>query len=394
MSVGGTDRRSMAREGDADRSVAVVGAGAFGATVADELTRRGASVRLYERGSIGSGASGRAAGLCYAAATDPLSAEIATESIEAFRARAGPDTFEFTECPYVWLARAADERRIEAIESAVETMQSRGLAVALAGPDALSERFPAIETDDVGVAAVAGAAGYLDPGAYTAAVVASLRERGGEVRLETPVSLALDPLGVVPTNGGDETVHPDAVVLAAGAHTPSLLAAVGIQVPVVPYRVQALTAGVELAASDPDDVPMCYDATDGSYFRPHSTGLLAGNGSEDVPSDPDAYRRGADPGFPERLAERVAGRLRARTVSVESAWAGLCTATADGDPLVGEIAPGLFVATGFQGHGLMRTPAIARRLAAEVLGGDGIPQFDPGRFDGDEPVEITEGMAI
>jgi hypothetical protein len=51
-------------------------------------------------------------------------------------------------------------------------------------------------------------------------------------------------------------------------------------------------------------------------------------------------------------------------------------------------------ADGFQGQGFMRSPAIGQRLAGAVLGGEGIPAFDPLRFDGDEAFEIREGMAV
>jgi sarcosine oxidase subunit beta len=79
---------------------------------------------------------------------------------------------------------------------------------------------------------------------------------------------------------------------------------------------------------------------------------------------------------------------------VDRAWAGLCTATPDGDPLLGELREGLYVAAGWQGHGFMRAPATAEVVAEQILGGDGVPAFDPDRFDGDEEFEIVEGMAV
>jgi len=62
--------------------------------------------------------------------------------------------------------------------------------------------------------------------------------------------------------------------------------------------------------------------------------------------------------------------------------------------VVGELQDGVYVATGFQGQGFMRSPAIGKRLAGEIRGGDGIPAFDPLRFDGEESFEIREGMAV
>ena len=71
-----------------------------------------------------------------------------------------------------------------------------------------------------------------------------------------------------------------------------------------------------------------------------------------------------------------------------------CTATPDGDPLVGEIRSGLFVATGFHGHGFMRAPALGERIADEILGDDGVRRFDPTRFDGSETFAVVAGMDI
>jgi glycine/D-amino acid oxidase-like deaminating enzyme len=42
----------------------------------------------------------------------------------------------------------------------------------------------------------------------------------------------------------------------------------------------------------------------------------------------------------------------------------------------------------------MRAPALGRRVADEMLGGEGVRSFDPGRFDGEESFTVTEGMTV
>ena len=190
----------------------------------------------------------------------------------------------------------------------------------------------------------------------------------------------------VPGVGVDRTAF-DSVVVAAGVHTPSLLADAGIPVPIKPYRVQALVT------SGPS-VPMVYDATDGYYLRPHPDGILAGDGTEPVEADPDGYDRSGDDWFVSDVESRLSSRLVEFEPATDRAWAGLCAATPDGHPLLGELRDGLYVAAGWQGHGFMRSPALGERLAQQVLGQDGISAFDPRRFDGDEEFEIVEGMAI
>jgi glycine/D-amino acid oxidase-like deaminating enzyme len=363
--------------------VAVVGAGAVGVTVAHELADRDAAVTLFETGAVASGSSGRAAGVCYDAFADRVDVELADRSLARFRELSGTAEFRFTECPYVWLARAGDERHARAIREGVERMRAHDRAVSLLDTDALRARFPALAAD-VEVAAVAEDAGHVDPAAYTRAV-AGLAERAGvELRTHTPADVRGGPR--VATPGGSESF--DAVLVAAGAHTRRAVESLA-SLPVKPYRVQALTT------TDGPETPMLYDATGGYYCRPHGDGLLVGDGTEPVERDPDDWKREADDWF---VAACAGYEERAFDASwpVGRAWAGLCTATPDGHPLAGALpgADGVFVATGWQGHGFMRAPAVGERLATQVLGGEGIPAFDPGRFDGDEPFEIVEGMTV
>ncbi|WP_137289809.1 NAD(P)/FAD-dependent oxidoreductase [Natronorubrum halophilum] len=376
---------AFVREGEG-LEVAVVGAGAVGATTAYDLAREGVDVTLYDRGQVASGASGRAAGLCYDAFADPVDVEIGGDAIKRFRAFSGDDTFPFVECPYVWLAREGDADRADAIRDQIERMQENGVVALESDADALEDRFPTLRTDDVAVAGIAGGAGYTDPGRYTACLAAAASGAGASLEPNTLVRVRTDPSRVVLEDGTEREV--DAVVVTAGAHTKRVLADAGVPIAMKPYRVQALVARAAL------EEPMCYDASGEFYLRPHPEGLLAGDGTEHVEADPDDYDRGADPNFAKDLLERVRRRLPGTDLELDRAWAGLCTATPDRDPLVGELRSGLYVATGFQGHGFMRAPAIGERLAKQVLGDSGINAFDPTRFDGDESFAIVDGMAI
>lgn len=367
--------------------VAVVGAGAIGVTAAYDLARRGVDVTLYDRGAVASGSSGRAAGLCYTAFADELDAEIGRDAIDRFRTLSGEDTFSFTECPYVWLARDGDERGAKAIRADVTEMQHNGVAAVEMDAATLADRFPTLRSDDVAVAAVVDAAGYTDPGQYTASLAAAANGAGATIASHTRVAVRADPPRIVDT-GRDEQLTFDAVLVAAGAHSKQVLADAGFPLAMKPYRVQAITA------SAAPQKPICYDATAEFYVRPHPTGLLAGNGTESVEADPDDWRREANTGFGTDLSNKIAYRFPAVEPTVERAWAGLCTATPDRNPLVGSLTDGLYVATGFHGHGFMRSPAIGDRIAAQIVGATGIGPFDPTRFSGDESFEIVEGMSL
>ena len=62
--------------------VAVLGGGAIGFAIAGALADRDRAVTLYERDELGSGATGRAAGICYDAFADPVDAAAARHAIE------------------------------------------------------------------------------------------------------------------------------------------------------------------------------------------------------------------------------------------------------------------------------------------------------------------------
>jgi len=362
---------------DAASTVAVVGAGVVGSTTALELARRNADVTLFDADDVAAGASGRAAGICYDAFAGRVDAEVAAAALATFRKRDA-----LTDCPYVWLAREGDDRSAEAMAEHVPRMQERGRDVSFLDPEALGERWPALRTGDVARAAVARDAGYVAPLSYTRETAQFAVAAGAALRTNRRVSVGPDP-----TVDGDAY---DAVVVAAGAHTAPLLEAAGLPVPVKAYRVQALRSAPTPLA---DRLPMLYDATGGYYLRPDGDRLFVGDGTVPEAHDPEDWDRSADEWFVANCADHLTAAV-GEPVPERRAWAGLCTATPDGDPLVGERAPGVYVAAGFQGHGFMRAPAVGEALAEQVLGGDGIEAFDPARFDGDEQFEIVEGMTL
>jgi len=382
--------------------VAVVGGGAVGVTAAHDLADRGADVTLFERGDLASGSSGRAAGIVYDAVAEDIDAQVADRALERFRALDAAGAIEFTACPYVWFARAGDDRRARAVRESAERMATNGRDVTVLEPSDLAGRFPALDGVDVAAAAVAHDAGYLDPASYVQAMGERARAAGATVETGTPVTIADAGAAAVETPSGTEQF--DAVLVAAGAHTKRVLAEAGVPIPMKPYRVQALvTAAVPPA--ERDEVPVTYDATEGFYLRPHGTekretaddhdGLLVGDGTEERESDPNDYDERADTAFVDASRERVRDALGVDP-TVERAWAGLCTATPDRNPLLGLLADGsdIYVATGWHGGGFMRAPATGERVADQMLGGDGIETFDPRRFDGDEEFQVVEGMTV
>ncbi|MBV0923679.1 FAD-binding oxidoreductase [Halomicroarcula limicola] len=351
--------------------VAVAGGGAVGLVAAGDLADRGVDVTLYERDELGSGATGRAAGICYDAFAGKLDAAVADRALARYR-----EWGLLEPCPYVWAARERGDET--AIRGQVEEMRAHGRAVERISPAELGDRYPTLRTEGIEAAGIATAAGVLDPDAVVTRLVERARARGVTVEMTAPVSLA-EPTTVETSSGKRDF---DAVVAAAGPATKPLVADAGVSLALKAYRTQALV-------TDPFEgaLPSFYDATAEFYWRPHGDALLVGGGAH--AADPADWDAEADPAFVESILEDV----RAATTldpTADRAWAGLCTATPDRDPLVGRVADGLWVATGWQGHGLMRAPAMGEFVAERVCGTSPridaalSDRFDPTRFDGDE----------
>jgi sarcosine oxidase subunit beta len=351
--------------------VAVVGGGAVGLSTALALTRHDASVTVFERDTLGSGASGRAAGLCYDAFADDVDAAVAADALARYR-----DLNLFEPQPYVWVAR--DESDATAVREQITQMQENGIAVDALTPSELGDRYPALDTGGIEVAGLARDAGVLDPDAVVSTLAERARGNGATIETGTAVSLASPTTIETP----DETRTFDSVVVAAGPQTTPLVADIGVSLALKAYRAQALV-------TDPIDaaLPSFYDATREFYWRPKDGALLVGDGAHEV--DPADWNPDADAEFVDRSLARVE-QATALTPACDRAWAGLCTATPDGAPLVGRVADGLWIATGWQGHGLMRAPAMGEYLAAAVLDqpnplSEHLPgRVDPTRFDGSE----------
>lgn len=377
--------------------VAVVGGGAVGVTVAHDLAEAGADVRLYERDEeIGDGrtrprtriegSSHRAAGVLAPRPTDAVAAEIASRAMDRFEWLADRDhRFSVEPTQMVTLVGEGETEKQSALREAVDAAREQGVDVDCYDPGSIADRFPELDLSGVDLAAVTERAAYATPGpgAYVAAMADRARNAG--VDCWTDVEASVSHRGDGPRVDGERF---DAVVVAGGGWTKRVLAPTGIQLPIKPYRVQALVSEVDYGG------PMVHDADAGVYFRPHPEGLLAGDGTVPEECDPDRWEPSGDDWFVEDAVEAVENRT-GLGAGADAAWAGLATATPDGEPLLGEVESGLYVATGWHGHGFLRAPATGEALADIVRGErEEIEQYAPARFEGVPEFAVEEGMSL
>ena len=164
-----------------------------------------------------------------------------------------------------------------------------------------------------------------------------------------------------------ERVSTRVVVNAAGAWAAGVAKLAGVDLPVEPLR--RMLVPTEPFADFPHSAPMIIDMSNGFHFRPEALGfLLAWADPEETPG----YKFDFEPAFIEKVLTRAASRVpifENLAVNPKRAWAGLYEMTPDHHPILGPVpdVPGLFLANGFSGHGVMHAPATGKVVSDLIL---------------------------
>jgi len=139
----------------------------------------------------------------------------------------------------------------------------------------------------------------------------------------------------------------------------------GIEIPVSPVRRQCfVTEPIREGLRHP--IPMTIDFATGVYLHSESGGVLIGLADK---NEPAGFNENVEWSFLEKIAELAIDRVPLlESARIKTGWAGLYEVTPDHHPIIGELpgAPGVYLACGFSGHGVMHAPA-AGQLVAELL---------------------------
>lgn len=375
--------------------VVVVGAGIAGSALAYYLSSGGTGVTVLERDYGGQGATGGSAGLLTVQLWNPLDVLLALTTQDISREFLGEGRGGFERAGFLRVTR--DDEDISVMRKNLEAYRKSGIRADLFMREELGDHFPSIRVDDLAAGLYTPDDGFIDAYDLATAFLSKAREGGAVMRPNTEVTrIGSSSKGVLlETPRGEVTA--ELVILTAGAWCASLLRDSGLPSYLRPYRVQALvTAPLE----NPPDLPMFHELPEGYYFRPDQDSLLLGDGTEEREVDPTGFNANAD--F--RLLSEIAGWISRRVPSLEGVkvargWAGLCAATPDRYPLVGQVGDveGLYVLAGFNGLGVMRAPPLAMALADSILGRK--PQTDiaslaPDRFGDMSDFAIREGFTL
>ena len=363
--------------------VGIVGGGIHGAAAAYHLAGRGVSVALFERGTPGSGPTGRSSAVCRAYYTNEFLARAARDSIamfERYEELTGVDA-GFRRTGFRYLHPPEDR---EAMGEAVSRLNGLGITTDLWESDEIAAQLPGFDLTGVGVAAFEHGAGHADPHAATEGLARKAAADGATIRAATAI-VGLDPVA----SGGAVLVADDgsrascaAVLIAAGPWTRPLALQAGADLPLTVER--HIVGTFRWASAEP--VPAHGDLIHGYYFRPEGDAqFLMGPVHPEPEVEADDYTEAIAPDEVERLASMAVRRVPG-LAGAESTrgWASLYDVSPDWQPMIGEIAPGIFVDAGTSGHGFKLAPALGGHVADLVTGANvdpGLAAFDPFRFE-------------
>jgi len=360
---------------DLDVDVCVIGGGLAGLTAAREVARSGWSVVLLEAGRLAAGASGRNTGFVlpgFGADADRLIARIGFERTKdlwtlsqagldyvrnAIRADGAKDIDPESGWLYVSKTDNNDEflgyvGLLGELGCEIEGWPTERVRAVLR-----SERyFNAINY----LRAIA-----IHPLNYALALAAAAERDGARIFENTP-AIALDPTGVrkrIVTPGA--RLRANHVVLCGNVQLGKLMPRVAATlVPVTTYVITtaplgeclAEAVGYRGAVSDTDLADNHYRIVGGDRL------MLSGRSTAWVRE-------------PRRYVRALTGDIKKTypqlgDVEVDYAWAGTLGITVHRMPQIGELGPGVWLASGFGGHGLNTTAMAGNIIARAIVEGD------------------------
>jgi sarcosine oxidase subunit beta len=378
----------------------IVGGGVTGLSTAYHLARRRfGRIVVLDKGPVGDGSSGRAAGIITGLLWSETGVRVRKLSLARFRELSEEldgYSFQAVGClnlfdPPSWPERAALLPLYERLGAPFEILDAAEMR----------RRWPALRPHDDWIGLLDPLGGYSEPDEYIPALAARCRALGVEIREHERVTdfiLRGGRVAGVATPAGP--IEADAVVCTVYAWTNLLLERLGRRLPVKAFVHQRY---VTEPLAEPLAIPAVNANPLGGYLRPASGGrLLVGIETADraefrVPTP--EFHQSALAAAPE-LKERImtdftpyAPALGATRWSFERV--GLLTFSIDGEPILGPIAqlPGFYTGLAFHSGGFAYNPATGMLLADMVADGRAsvdVSAFAPDRFD---PREVDAYLA-
>jgi glycine/D-amino acid oxidase-like deaminating enzyme len=385
--------------GSAD--VVVVGSGAFGASVAYHLARRGARVVVLERAALASQTSPRAAGLSSQVRATPALTRLAQRAVAklaSFTDETG-EPLRFTQSGALKIART--ERDAAQLAREVARGAAVGVPIELVSVAEARRRLPILVGKGILAVTWSPTDCNVEPSELPIGYCRAAEKLGAVLRPHTPATgFEIGARGVEGVRTPDGTIATRTVVDAAGGWARLIAARLGGALAVVPTRHQLLITEPIPGVTPEFPIARVIDAN--VYVRHERGGLMLG-GYEPDPLQPDAAALNdvAELPLDVEVLWRLARSVREQFpifldpgIRVAEHRGGLPTLTIDDRYLVGPLpgVGGAWVMSGCCVGGLSVAPALGEAMAEWIL--DGAPALDlsdvsTARFAGSDLDEVT-----
>lgn len=371
--------------------IIIIGGGVIGCSTAFNLAYQGGkNIVLFERKQVCSGGTAKSCAICrthYSIEPNLVHAVESLKIFEHFNDMVGGEADAgFHRTGYLILG---PEHHRAPMQSVFLRQNAHGIDTATLTEAEALKIHPLLTFDNVGVIGYDTRAGYCDPHLTTNSYVNRAKVLGVKVHTDTPVTnIRINGAKKIVTTPKGEW-EAETLILIGGPWTNDLGKMIGVSFPYEISRHKVIT----LKISQPYDLnwPTVKDLTtpDKIYFRPETGGVvLIGTGDHGDPiEDADTLRDdqvGMD--HVERIGKLMARRMPAFVDARYTAgWTGPYDITPDWNPIIGAVPgyDGVYVATGFSGHGFKMAPTVGESLAQTVLGQPvrvSIEPYSPQRF--------------
>jgi len=354
----------------------IVGGGTVGAWASVFAREAGIErVVVLEREQVGSGASGRAAGMVRAQGGSPDTVRLGSWSIDFYRGqsdRYGTDS-GFVPRGYVILATNATQER--AARDRIAMQRATGLDARWVAPDEIRALIPAMAGNGYRGGSYVASDGWVDPPrnvrAYSLAmqrVDVDLREGVSFVGIRTRAGRRGGrEVTAVETTAG--TIATPIVLLTGGPALQAVAAAAGARA-WVGYARHQVAVTEPSPALHTDTTAMAFDIGAGIYWRPEEGGFLWGMSNPDETPGPG---RAIDWAYLRRMERRLNRMVPAtKGLGLKKVWAATIEYTPDHLPLAGPLVlrdgspvDGAAIASAC-GHGMMWGPAVSK-ISVDLL---------------------------
>lgn len=346
-------------------NVVVIGGGISGISIAYFLAEKGVErVVVIESNYLGGGSTFKCAGGIRASFTSREHVVLMKKSIELWGELAEKYGFPYKRSGYLWLIeREKDYIKFERIR---DFHNKLGLETRFVDQDFVKDVAPAVDTSRLVAALYDPLAGKTSPFKSLHALYLASKKNGVEYRVgERVISILAGKGTIVGVRIGKEDIKSEFVVVAAGAWSKELLKTVNVDIPLQPVPHHAAITEEYGRAFD----PLLVDVSTGAYTVQTSHGhVLMGVEIEEEPGATPVVRSD----FLSKLVKVWSKWLPwLMDSNILRYWVGYYVMSPDHHPILGPVEgiEGLYVATGFSGHGFMMGPVVGDEISEWIING-------------------------